>query len=111
MTQLAYSLVDEDADLLGLISEDPRKAADYDTFLAACETVASLAGGIVSVNAVRDRMSNQYGLTVEPRTYSAFWSRACSRTGPMVTLDEYEQSTDKRGHNGNKGLRLRRWVG
>jgi hypothetical protein len=106
-----FAPVDEDtADLLHLISSDVRKADDYATFLRVCETDAE-CHGYVSVNRVRKRLSNEYGLTIHPRTYSAFWSKACRKGGPMVTTVEWETCDDRRGRNGGKPQRKRLWVG
>ena len=107
-----FARVDDDtADLLGLIAEDPRKDDEYALFLRACWQDAMAHGHYVSVQRVRRRMSNEHGLIVHPRTYSAFWSRACAKGGPMVTTVEWDLNDDKRGKNSGKPQRLRKWVG
>jgi hypothetical protein len=109
---MIFAPIDDDTlNLLDLIADDPRRSDEYDRFLAACQSDALTHGGLVSVNRVRRRMSNDYGLTIHPRTYSAFWSKACARGGPMVTTTEWELCTDTRGRNGGKPQRYRRWVG
>lgn len=102
---------DETADLLSLIADDPRKDADYALFLRVCWQDAKAHGDYVSVQRVRRRMSNEHGLIVHPRTYSAFWSKACAKAGPMVTTTEWDLNDDKRARNGGKPQRLRKWVG
>lgn len=112
MSAPQWSPVDDDTqDLLALVASDPRKADDYTTFLDACRRDAMANGGQVSVNRVRELMSNHYGLTIHSQTYSSFWNRATGTSGPMVTTKDWDVCNDKRSGNGGKPQRFRRWVG
>jgi hypothetical protein len=95
----------ETAALVDLIGTDPRNL-DYARFSAALVDVAE--DGYVSMNDMRRRLSNSYGLVIEPRRYSSFYRRAC-REG-VITWDEadphsYEINDDARGHNRGKPQR------
>jgi hypothetical protein len=101
----------EQGDLLDLIANDPRLDPKYLQFLAACQNAAR-NGNRVYINDVRALMSNEYGLIVEPRTYSAFWSRAARRGGPLQRIHgEWAMSKDTRGRNSGKPQPVYRWVG
>lgn len=94
---------------LDLIANDPRKEADWQKFIRACQTDAECYG-LISVQRVRAAMSNQYGLTVHPQTYASFWARA-TRDGLMVTTEQFDRCTHKATGNGGKVQFLRRWIG
>lgn len=111
---IPYVSVDDDtADLLALVADThtPLGADRYAVFLAACRQDARLHNGIVSPNRVRDALSVNGDLPIAPRTYSALWSAACSKNGPMRTTDQWVPNTDKKGRNVGKVLRLRVWKG
>lgn len=95
-------------DLLTLIADDPRHEDDYVRFLAACRLCADPSGR-VDPNRVRARLSNRWGLTIEPRRYAAFWAKACGARGPMLKLPEWV--ADDQPGNRNKMLPLRQWIG
>ena len=104
------------ADLLSLIADDLRKDTLYTRFLRACETDHELEG-YVSVNRVRRRLSNEYGLIIEPRLYSSFWAKATGKNGPMVKMTSADDPEPwdicKGSGSGNDGKpqRKRKWVG
>ena len=107
----AFEVTDEPiGDLLSLIAEDERHEDDYKRFLAACRADADAHGGKVSVNRVRDALSNEFGLEVEPRRYASYWQRA-TKTGTLLNTEEWEVSTDTRGRNVGKPQRVREWRG
>ena len=95
-------------DVLSLIADDPRHNDDYVRFLAACRLCADPSGR-VDPNHVRARLSNRWGLTIEPRRYAAFWAKACGPLGPMLKLPEWV--ADDQPGNRNKMLPLRQWTG
>lgn len=95
----------ETAALVDLIGTDPRNL-DYARFTAALGDVA--VDGYVSMNDMRRRLSNAYGLVIEPRRYSSFYRRAC--LAAVIVWDEsdphcYEINNDTRGHNRGKPQR------
>lgn len=97
------------ADTLHLIAGDPRKEAEYASFLEACHRVAEGNRGLVHVNAVRVLLSNDYGLVIEPRRYSAFWCRATAKGGPLAKTGEW--ATCVHPKNGGRPQPVRRWTG
>ena len=102
-----FARVDDDtATLLDFIADDP----DYTRFLRLCKLAADQNDGMVSVQAVRALVA-AYGVDITPRRYSAFWSRACAKGGPMVTTTQWDICDDRKGKNSGKPQRLRRWVG
>jgi hypothetical protein len=50
------------------------------------------------------RLTNDNGLTIEPRRYSAFWQRAAGKHGFLVA-DGWIENTDTKGGNAGKPLR------
>lgn len=112
MTGPRWAPVDDNtSDLLELIGSDQRKADDYAAFLRACEADAE-CHGYVSVNRVRKRLSNEYGLTIHPQTYAAFWNKSTGKGRPMrVIRGDWETCDDSRGRNSGKPQPKRRWVG
>lgn len=79
-------------------------------FRAACERVAGRHNGWVDPNLVRDELIDEPDYS--PRTYSAQWGPACGKSGFMVKTDvEVPIQADGSKGNGNKNVRLRRWVG
>ena len=102
-----------------LVGNDWRADRDWDEFVAACRMVAVPVwsrhpnvtgymneGSFVNPNDVRAYLTNDYGLTIEPRRYSAFWSRAAGKNGFLVA-DGWVTNDDAKG--GNRGKPLRRY--
>lgn len=97
--------------LLDLLSHDPRKESDYRAFLAACRDVRLGQREYVSINDVRARLSNRWGLNAHPQTYSSWWSRA-QRDGLLERTDVIEKNDGKHSkRNRGKPCYLYRWVG
>lgn len=92
-----------------LVGNDPRHDDDYNAFIATCRFIAR-PNGLVSINAVRSELSNVWGLTIEPRRYSAFWRRA-RLDGHLERTGEWERNTDAKGRNAGKPQPVYRWVG
>jgi hypothetical protein len=106
-----FEPVDQDtADLLSLIADDPRHDDDYQTFLAACRVVAAENGGRVTVSKVSDRLTNKWGLTIEPRRYSAYWPKATGKNGPMRNTAEWDTRRGSTSHNDGRPTRVRVWI-
>jgi len=100
--------VDADTkDVLDLVATDWNAAHDWSLFKRACYWAANCDGGRVDPNTVRGLLSNEYGLTIDPRRYSAFWNRAAGRDGFLVA-DGWVVNDDKRGRNAGKPTRAYR---
>jgi hypothetical protein len=89
----------------GVVGRDCRKL-----FLSACEADAALHGGYVSVNRVRQRLSDA-GADIPPRKYSAMWSAYTGRGKPMVKVQEWERCSGSGSRNDGRPFPMRRWVG
>jgi hypothetical protein len=89
-----------------LVADDPWADDDWVAFWDACHECAGRYDGVVDPNVIRGYLSNQYGLTIEPRRYSAFWSRAAGKNGFLVA-DGWVTNDDTKG--GNRGKPLRRY--
>ena len=89
-----------------LVSQDWRADEDWRRFKAACMSAAhrSIAGNHVDPNDVRAVLTNDYGLTIEPRRYSAFWARAAGKNG-FLDADGWVINNDSHGRNQGKPLR------
>lgn len=113
MTTLAHTPV-EDPDQLALIADDmtPLGQDHYELFLAACRAEADAHAGWVNPNRVRARLMTNGELQIDPRAYSAMWSRATGKSGPMVTHRTYLVPIVGKGSkgNGNKAVPMRKWV-
>lgn len=83
---------------------------EFELFLDACRHDAYTHGGFVSQNRVREAMSNDSGLTVNPRRYSGFWPRA-RREGYLSKQFTKEENRDRRGRNLGKDSKIHRWLG
>lgn len=89
-----------------LVGNDWRADEDWTRFEDACRFVAE-GHIIVDPNHVRRLLSDPWGyLTIEPRRYSAFWSRAAGKNGFLVA-DGWVTNEDVKG--GNRGKPLRRY--
>lgn len=97
-------------DLLDLLAHDPRREDEYRQFLDACRQVRLGQREYVSINDVRSRLSNEWGLVIEPRRYSSFWRRA-RVDGLLERTNIREPNTDVRGKNATKEQFLYRWIG
>ena len=63
---------------------------------------------LVNPNEVRRLLTNEHGLTINPRRLSAFWARATSKRGFMDNTSEWVINDDHKGGNAGKPIRLRR---
>ena len=88
------------------IKADP----EFDLFIDACRHDAYTHAGFVAVNRVREALSNDHGLTVNPRRYSGFWRRA-QLAGALSPPVSTEPSRDARSRNLAKESRIYRWLG
>lgn len=100
-----------------LVGNDWGADEDWQRFVAACYEATILRTrelgqgeyadiSCVDPNEVRALLTNGYGLTIEPRRYSAFWSRAAGKNGFLVA-DGWVTNDDAKG--GNRGKPLRRY--
>ncbi len=92
------------------VSTGAKADPEYALFRDACRHDGYTHGGFVSQNRVRAAMSNEHGLTVNPRRYSGFWRRAQLDRTLSAAVSE-EPSTDRRGKNLNKKSKIHRWLG
>lgn len=89
-----------------LVANDWRSDEDWLRFEDAVR-FSGLNHGFVDPNNVRSLLSDPWGyLTIEPRRYSAFWSRAAGKNGFLVA-DGWVINDDVAG--GNRGKPLRRY--
>jgi hypothetical protein len=109
----------ETAATVELVGSDWRSDEDWERFKAACHWVATdvyeppppnhttmgRSYRVVNPNAVRAELSNEYGLTIEPRRYSAFWHRASKGKDAFLVADGWVQNTDHKSGNAGKPLR------
>lgn len=103
------AMADQQA-VVDAVAETPAHVADpeYALFVEACRTDALSHGGFVSQNRVRDLMSNDKGLSINPRRYSGFWRRA--RKGGLLAFECSEENRDHRGRNLGKESKVFRWA-
>ena len=104
----------DDPDQLALIADDwtalGKTAAER--FHDACRTVARDHDGDVDPSQVRELLLVGGELDIPPRQYSALWSTACARGGYLEKIDVMVPITGAGSkHNGNKSVRMRRWLG
>lgn len=91
------------------VANNWRAEENWVEFRHACYAVA--VDGVVDPNAVRTKLTNRYGLVVEPKRYAAFWSKATSKAGFLDNIpgpDGWTTNTDTAGGNAGKPIRLRR---
>ena len=93
--------------VVDLVATDWNADNDWRLFERECRLTAYHRDGRVDPNRVRKRLSNEYGLTIEPRRYSSFWSRAAGRDGFLVA-DGWVMNDDKRAGNRGKPTRAYR---
>lgn len=103
---------DAQADVVTAVAETPAHVADpeFELFVDALRADALAHGGYVSQNRVRKAMSNDGGLSINPRRYSSFWPRAV-REGYLDKRFGEEPNRDKKGRNLGKKSKVRRWTG
>lgn len=90
-----------------LVANDWMADRSWRLFEASCRYAAEYHDGLVDPNLVRADLTNHNGdLCIEPRRYSAFWSRAASKSG-FLTADGWTINDDVKG--GNRGKPLRRY--
>lgn len=90
-----------------LVGNDWRSDRDWQAFEDTVRQEAWWKDGVVDPNKVRNRLSNRFGLTIEPRRYSAFWSRAAGKSGFLVA-DGWTVNDDVKGGNRGKPQRMYR---
>jgi hypothetical protein len=90
-----------------LVGNDWRASEDWADFRAACFHSAASADGRVDPNVVRSRLTNRYGLVIQPRRYSAFWRRAAEKDG-FLDADGWTTNDDVKGGNRGKPQRMYR---
>lgn len=116
MTQLAFpsSPVDEStAALLELIASDWRFDDGYQRFVAALRRAVRDHGVWVSQNSVRPLLTNEHGMTINPRHYSGMFRQAC-KDGLLEWRSEaqfWDINDDARSRNRGKPQRRYLWVG
>lgn len=93
--------------LIHSVAHDWRGDADWVRFVEACAAAAD-SDGRVHVGDVRRRLSNEHGLTIQPRRLSAFWNRAASKAGFLV-VDGWEVNDDVSGRNAGRPARRYRY--
>ena len=103
---------DAQADVVDAVATTPPHIADpeFALFVDALRADALSHGGYVAVNRVRKAMSNEGGLSINPRRYSSFWTRAV-REGYLDHRFVEEPNRDKKGRNLGKKSKVRRWLG
>lgn len=96
---------DETADLLTLVRDEGHVSADHewDTFVAALETVAIGPGGVIYPNEIRPLIRGK----VAPRRIGAFTHRAISQ-GLVEYTGEWQISDDREGRNAGRPARVMR---
>ncbi len=101
-------------DLLTAVADNPTPLAEryrersHAAMIAAAETSADRA--TIDPNVVRRLLSNDHGLTVDPRILSAQYAALRAR-GVIQRTGHYVESDDRLGRNGGKLLRTYRFVG
>lgn len=115
MTAPTFEATDQ-YDLLSLVADETRPVGrtDVEAFLDACKRDALDHDGIVSVNRVRELLSDR---DFEHHRYSSFWANFTGNDRPMrkATVEDIDPpwETCEGSPSGNNGrpYRLRRWVG
>ena len=97
------------ASTLEVVDADWRRERDREQIDQAIVRIAMKHGGIVNPNLVRAELTNEHGLTVNPRALSARYS-ALAKAGVLVETGQYVENTDVAGGNAGKPIRLRRYV-
>lgn len=96
-------------ELLDVISTSPEAwRIDERTRIVAAIATCWECHGVIDPNIVRELLSNEHGLTVNPRVLSATWSSLRHRG--VIERDGWTTNDDRNG-NGGKPLRTYRWIG
>jgi hypothetical protein len=90
---------------VSLVASDWRAEDDWRRFRFACAEAALNTEQTVDPNDVRRLLTNEYGLTIEPRRYSAFWHRAAGKRDGFLVADGWVVNEDHAGKNAGKPLR------
>ena len=116
MTAPQWSPVDDEtSDLLTLVADDGTVSTDYewDLYVECLRTVAEwshLAGNenghVINPNGLRAAIAGR----IKPQRVGAFAHRALSQ-GLVRYTGEYVISTDTRGRNSGRPMRVMAWVG
>lgn len=103
---------DTTADLLSLVAdtETPTGRDHYARFLDACKADANSHQGYVSVNRVRAALTVNGELQIDPRAFSAMWSRATGKDRPMVKTGNWITCAGSTSGNDGRPYPERRWV-
>ena len=98
-------------DLLLAIADDPSPLGDLarDQIIDAMLEASDNHEGALDPNRVRQLLSNDHGLTVNPRQLSATYS-SLRQKGTIVPTG-WTTNTDIHGGNAGKPLRTYTWVG
>jgi len=107
VTAQQLDLFDEKQNIIDSVANDWRADGDWLRFVEACAAVAD-SDGRVHVGDVRRRLSNEHGLTIQPRRLSAFWNRAAAKAGFLV-FDGWETNDDHAGRNAGRPARRYRY--
>lgn len=94
--------------VVSAVDEDYRREADRDRIDDTIRRVAMRDGGEVDPGRVRAELTNEHGLTVNPRSLSARYM-ALSRAG-VLRFDHWTVSDDTTGRNSGKPARVYRYV-
>lgn len=109
LDDLPHAPVDADTQArVALVANDWRSDDDWQRFHAACMTASVNADQTVDPNEVRRLLTNEHGLTIEPRRLSAFWNRAGSRDGFLDYTGVWLVNEDRAGGNYGRPIRQRR---
>lgn len=95
-----------------IVANDWRSDEDWRRFEKVCIAAAQPNVWMhgepwVDPNSVRRLLTNEYGLTIEPRRYSGFWRRAAGRNG-FLDFSHWGINTDAKGRNQGKPSKIYR---
>lgn len=104
----------ETVERVTVVDKDWRRERDRDRIDQAIQRVAARHGGLVDPNHIRAELTNEHGLTVNPRALSARYM-ALTHAGVLVWEPDdpraWSINDDVRGGNAGKWQKVRRWVG
>ncbi|WP_418061780.1 hypothetical protein [Pimelobacter simplex] len=104
-----WSAVEDDtADLLSLVADPSHPSAEFEwrAFLGILAATASLHDGRLDQNDYREQLRG----VVAPRRVGAFVNRA-KAAEVIAETDEWSVSTDVKGRNAGRPMRVYRWLG
>jgi hypothetical protein len=98
-------------DLLKAIADDPTPLGQstHERIIDAMKAASNNHEGLLDPNRVRELLSNDHGLTVNPRQLSATYSSL--RGKGVIVPTGWTTNTDVSGGNAGKPLRTYTWVG